>query len=280
MPGEVTFAGEALMSVELFKLDGKVALVTGAGSGLGREMAIGLSAAGCDVVCADRERSWVTETVSIIQSRGHKASRIIFDVTKEDEIAHLGRAIKSSHGKLDVLVNNAGVAPYPKRLHEVDASDWRRVVEVNLNGPFLVMRAVIPLMMETGGGSIINVASLIGLGGFYPGFPVSGVAYAATKAGLAGMTKQVAAEYAKDKIRANAIAPGWQGAGTRLADHFKADWSAEDRERFEQAILSGTPMGRRGDAKELQGLVIYLASDASSYVTGQIIAHDGGWTAI
>jgi gluconate 5-dehydrogenase len=268
------------MSVELFRLDGKVALVTGAGSGLGREMAIGLAAAGCDVICADRDKGWVTETVSIIQSSGWKASRIIFDVTKEDEIAHLGRAVKSSHGKLDVLVNNAGVAPYPKRLHEVDTADWRRVIDVNLTGTFFVTRAVIPLMLEAGSGSIINIASLIGIGGFYPGFPVSGVAYAATKAGLTGMTKQVAAEYAKDNIRANAIAPGWQGAGTRLADHFKADWSAEDRERFEQAILTGTPMGRRGDAKELRGLVIYLASDASSYVTGQLIAHDGGWSAV
>jgi NAD(P)-dependent dehydrogenase (short-subunit alcohol dehydrogenase family) len=268
------------MSTELFKLDGKVALVTGAGSGLGREMALGLSAAGAEVICADRDKNWVTETVSIIQSSGGKASRIIFDVTKEDEIAHLGRAVKSSHGKLDVLINNAGVAPYPKRLHEVDVADWRRVIDVNLTGPFLVTRAVIPLMLEARAGSIVNVASLIGIDGFYPGFPVSGAAYAATKAGLTGMTKQIAAEYAGDNIRANAIAPGWQGAGTRLADHFKSDWSAEDKERFEKAILAGTPMGRRGDAKELKGLVIYLASDASSFVTGQLIAHDGGWTAV
>lgn len=268
------------MSAELFKLDGKVALVTGAGSGLGREMAVGLSAAGADVICADRDKGWVTETVSLIQSDGGKASRIVFDVTNEDEIVHLARAVSSSHGKLDVLINNAGVAPYPRRLHEVDSADWRRVIDVNLNGPFLVTRAIVPLMLEAGGGSIINIASLIGIGGFYPGFPVSGVAYAATKAGLAGMTRQIAAEYAKDNIRANAIAPGWQGAGTRLADHFKADWSADDRDRFEQAILSGTPMARRGEPKELQGLVIYLASDASRYVTGQVIAHDGGWTAV
>jgi NAD(P)-dependent dehydrogenase (short-subunit alcohol dehydrogenase family) len=268
------------MSIELFKLDGKVALVTGAGSGLGREMALGLAAAGADVICADRDKGWVTETVSIIQSTGGKASRIVFDVTKEDEIAHLGRAVAGSHGKLDVLINNAGVAPYPKRMHEVETADWKRVIDVNLNGPFLVTRAVLPLMLEAGAGSIINVASLIGIVGFYPGFAVSSVAYAATKAGIAGMTKQIAAEYARDKIRANAIAPGWQDAGTRLADHLKAEWSAQDKERFEQAILAGTPMGRRGDPKELQGLVIYLASDASRYVTGQVIAHDGGWTAV
>jgi NAD(P)-dependent dehydrogenase (short-subunit alcohol dehydrogenase family) len=268
------------MSVDLFRLDGKVALVTGAGSGLGREMALGLARAGADVICADRDKGWVTETVSIIHSTGGKASRIVFDVTKEDEVALLGRAVSGSHGRLDVLINNAGVAPVPKRLHEIETADWRRVIDVNLHGPFLVTRAAIPLMLAAGGGSIVNIASLIGIVGFYPGFPVSGAAYAATKAGLAGMTRQIAAEYAKDKIRANAIAPGWQGAGTRLADHFKSDWSAEDRARFEQAILAGTPMGRRGDAKELRGLVIYLASDASSYVTGQVIAHDGGWTAV
>jgi NAD(P)-dependent dehydrogenase (short-subunit alcohol dehydrogenase family) len=268
------------MSYELFKLEGKVALVTGAGSGLGREMAIGLAAAGADVICADREKNWVTETVSIIHSAGNKASRIVFDVTREDEIAHLGRAVKASHGKLDVLINNAGVAPYPKRWHETETADWRRVIDINLNGPFLVTRAVLPLMLEAQGGSIINIASIIGLVGFYPGNPVSGVAYAATKAGIVGMTRQAAAEYAKDKIRVNAIAPGWQGAGTRLADHFKNDLSSEDKERFEQAIMSGTPLGRRGDANELQGLVIYLASDASRYVTGQVIAHDGGWTAV
>lgn len=268
------------MSTELFKLDGKVALVTGAGSGLGREMALGLAAAGCDVICADRDKGWVTETVSIIQSTGGKASRIVFDVANEEEVAHLGRAVKSSHGKLHVLINNAGVAPFPKRLHEVETADWRRVVDVNLHGPFLVTRATIPLMLAAGGGSIINIASLIGIVGFYPGFAVSSVAYAATKAGLAGMTRQIAAEYAKDKIRANAIAPGWQGAGTRLADHLKSEWSTEDRDRFEQAIVAGTPLGRRGAPQELRGLVIYLASDASSYVTGQLIAHDGGWTAV
>jgi NAD(P)-dependent dehydrogenase (short-subunit alcohol dehydrogenase family) len=268
------------MSTELFKLDGKVALVTGAGSGLGREMALGLAAAGADVICADRDKGWVTETASLIQSSGGKASRIVFDVAKEDEVALLGRALTASHGKLDVLVNNAGVAPFPNRLHETDIADWRRVVDVNLHGPFLVTRAAIPLMLAAGSGSIINIASLIGAVGFYPGFPVSGAAYAATKAGLTGMTKQIAAEYAKDRIRANAIAPGWQGAGTRLADHFKSQWSAEDRERFEAAVTAGTPLGRRGSSKELQGLVIYLASDASSYVTGQLIAHDGGWTAV
>ncbi len=268
------------MSTELFSLAGKVALVTGAGSGLGREMAIGLAAAGAHVICADRDETWATETVSMIRSEGDRASHLVFDVTDEDEATRMSRAVSQSHGKLHVLVNNAGVAPFPKRLHEVATEDWMRVMSVNLTGTFFVTRALIPQMLAAGSGSIINVASLIGLGGFYPGMAVSGVAYAASKAGIAGFTRQLAAEYARDNIRANAIAPGWQGAGTRLADHFKAEMNQEDRSRFETAIAAGTPMGRRGEPRELRGLVIYLASDASSYVTGQIIAHDGGWTAI
>jgi gluconate 5-dehydrogenase len=267
------------MSVELFRLDGKVALVTGAGSGLGREFATGLAAAGADVICADRDQGWATETVSLIANAGGRASPLVFDIAKEDEVAKVGRAVRSSHGKLHVLVNNAGVAPFPARLHEVEVADWKRVIDINLTGTFLLTRALMPLMLEAGSASIINIASMIGLVGFYPDFSLSGVAYAATKAGLVGFTRQIAAEYAKDHIRANAIAPGWHG-GTRLADHFKSNWSADYRERFEAEIVRGTPMGRRGTPAELQGLIIYLASDASSYVTGQVVAHDGGWTAV
>jgi NAD(P)-dependent dehydrogenase (short-subunit alcohol dehydrogenase family) len=267
------------MSVELFRLDGKVALVTGAGSGLGREFATGLAAAGADVICADRDEGWANETVSLIENASGRASPLVFDIAKEDEVAKVGRAVRSSHGKLHVLVNNAGVAPFPARLHEVEVADWKRVIDINLTGTFLLTRALMPLMLEAGSASIINIASMIGLVGFYPDFSLSGVAYAATKAGLVGFTRQIAAEYAKDHVRANAIAPGWHG-GTRLADHFKSNWGADYRERFEAEIVRGTPMGRRGTPKELQGLIIYLASDASSYVTGQVVAHDGGWTAV
>jgi NAD(P)-dependent dehydrogenase (short-subunit alcohol dehydrogenase family) len=267
------------MSAELFKLDGKIALVTGAGSGLGREFALGLAASGADVICADREQAWAAETVSLIQNAGGTASPLVFDVANEDEVTLAMRAVQNSHGKLHVLVNNAGVAPFPNRMHEVEVADWKRVVDINLTGPFLLTRALMPLMLKAESASIINIASMIGLVGFYPDFSVSGVAYAATKAGLVGFTRQIAAEYAKDNIRANAIAPGWHG-GTRLADHFRSNWGSDYRERFEAEILRGTPMGRRGTPKELQGLVIYLASDASSYVTGQLIAHDGGWTAV
>jgi NAD(P)-dependent dehydrogenase (short-subunit alcohol dehydrogenase family) len=267
------------MAVELFSLDGKVALVTGAGSGLGRQSALALAAVGATVVCADRDRGWVTETVANIEANGGKAASLVFDVTAIEEVEEATAMLRRSHGLLHVLVNNAGVAPEPRRLHETDVKEWRRVLDVNLTGTFLVTRLLLPLILDAGGGSIINIASLIGLRGCYPGMAVSGAAYAASKAGMVGFTKQLAAEYAADGIRVNAIAPGWQGAGTRLGDHFKSRWDDTSRERFEAAIVAGTPMGRRGKPHELQGLVIYLASEASSYVTGQVIAHDGGWTA-
>lgn len=267
------------MPTDLFSLAGKIALVTGAGSGLGREFALGLAGASANVICTDREREWVEETTALIQKSGGKASSLVVDVADQASVEAMAAAVARDHGKLDVLINNAGVAPFPNRAHETDIADWRRVVDINLTGPFLCTRALLPLMLE-GGGSIINIASMIGgLVGFYPDFSVSGVAYAATKAGLVGFTRQIAVEYAKDGIRANAIAPGWHG-GTRLAAHVKGMWGSNTIERFEGAIVDGTPIGRRGLPKELQGLVIYLASDASSYMTGQLIAHDGGWTAV
>ena len=219
------------------------------------------------------------ETAALVQQAGGTASALHVDVADQGSVEKMVAAIAKAHGQLDVLVNNAGVAPFPNRAHESDIDDWRRVLDINLTGTFLCTRALLPLMLKAGGGSIINIASMIGMVGFYPDFSVSGVAYAASKAGMIGFTKQLAAEYAKDKIRANAIAPGWHG-GTRLADHVKSAWGSNTRERFEGAIVAGTPMARRGLPKELQGLVVYLASDASGYLTGQVIAHDGGWTAI
>jgi NAD(P)-dependent dehydrogenase (short-subunit alcohol dehydrogenase family) len=184
----------------------------------------------------------------------------------------------AAFGTIDVLINNAGITTVPARLHELAVADWDRLMAINLRGTFLVTRAVLPVMLAARRGSIINLASIYGLGGFYPGFPAGLASYAASKAAIIGLTRQCAVEYARDGIRINAIAPGYHG-GTNLGHEARADASAEKIAQLEGAIHAAIPMGRRGRPDELEGLAVYLASDASSYVTGQVFAHDGGWTA-
>src|SRR5690606_29261140 len=157
-----------------------------------------------------------------------------------------------------------------KRVHELDVADWDSVIAVNLRGTFLFTRAALRQMLP-GPGAIINVASIAGLRGYWPGFPSLGAHYAAAKAGLVGFTRQAAAEYAGDNIRINAIAPGWHG-GTDLIAGRRATAPPAEIQRFEDELRRRIPMGRRGQPEELVGLVVYLASDAASYITGQLIA--------
>jgi len=152
------------------------------------------------------------------------------------------------------------------------------LMAINLRGVFLTTRKALALMLP-GPGSIINISSTAGLRGYFPGFASMSVSYSAAKAGIVGFTRQVAAEYAKEKIRVNAIAPGWHG-GTNLGAERRAGVTAEQREQFEQALHARIPMKHRGVPDDLVGLVVYLASDASHYLTGQVIAHDGGWDAV
>jgi len=265
--------------MDLFDLDGKVALVTGAGSGLGRAFAQGLAAAGARVIAADRNRGWAEETLALIGAGGNASLAIDVDVADEASVQEMAHRAKETCGTVDILVNNAGIATVPARVHEMRVEDWDRLVAINLRGVFLCSRAILPMMLAAGRGSVINIASIIGLVGHYPGHAAVGSNYAAAKSGVIGLTRQMAVEYARDGIRANAIAPGWHG-GTRLGDERRATAKPEEIAAFEAAIRAQTPMGRRGTPEELQGLCIYLASDASRYVTGQVFAHDGGWTAV
>ncbi len=262
----------------MFDLGGRVVVITGAGFGLGREFALGVASFGATVVCADVDPARAAAVVQEIESGGGRGLALEIDVASEASVEQAFASLVRSHPRIDALFNNAGIATVPARVHELAVADWDRLFTINLRGAFLCTRAVLPKMMTASKGSIVNIASIHGLIGYYPGFPAAAANYNASKSGLIGFTRQIAVEYAADGIRANAIAPGYHG-GTDLGRERRSTMTPDDIARFEGAIRAGIPMGRRGVPAELRGLAIYLASDASSYVTGQVFAHDGGWTA-
>ena len=260
----------------VFALRDRTALVTGAAGGLGRAFALALAGAGAAVACLDRDAAGAHETVAMI---GGDTLAVIADVADEAAVtAAAGTVAAWRGGGLDILVNNAGLATPPARLGDVSVADWDRAVAVNLRGVFLCTRAFLPALLESAHASIVNIASYLGLKGVHPGFPVTAMPYTATKAAIVGMTRQLAIEYADAGVRVNAIAPGWH-MGTGLGRERRAAGTAEEDARFVDFIRGSAPIGRAGTGEEVAALLLYLASDASRYVTGQVIAHDGGLTA-
>ena len=259
-----------------FSLSDRVAVVTGAAGGLGRAFALALAGMGAAVACLDVDASGLRETVTLIS---RDALPIVADVADEAAVAAAASSGAAWRGgRLDILVNNAGLATPPARLGEVSVADWDRAVAVNLRGVFLCTRAFLPPLLASPCASVVNIASYLGLKGVHPGFPVTAMPYSATKAAIVGMTRQLAVEYADAGLRVNAIAPGWH-TGTELGRERRAASTGQEDARFVDYIRGSAPIGRAGTPDEVAALLLYLASDASRFVTGQVIAHDGGLTA-
>jgi NAD(P)-dependent dehydrogenase (short-subunit alcohol dehydrogenase family) len=256
----------------IFDLSGKVALVTAGGHGLGREFCEAMAEFGANVAVNDIDKKLAQETVELTKRFGHRAIAVVADVSKPDQIERMVNQTVAEFGTVDILFNNAGIFHPPLRIHEMPIEAWDRCMDLDLRGVFLCMRAVLPILKQKRG-SIINTASLAGLmaGGPEWSIPNSGP-YGAAKAGVIALTRHAAVSYAKDGIRINAIAPG-----AHLTQPLGAP--REEMEKVEKKIANFVPMGRLGNPSEMKGLAVYLASDASSYVTGQTFVQDGGFSA-
>jgi NAD(P)-dependent dehydrogenase (short-subunit alcohol dehydrogenase family) len=256
------------MSVlERFSLDGDVAVVTGAGRGLGREMATALAEAGADVAIADIDVESARESAEELAGDGTDTTAVEVNVTSEESVEAMVETVTDELGPIDVLVNNAGVAGN-EPAEEMSLDLWNKVIDVNLTGVFLCSKHVGKRMLDRGEGRIVNIASM---SGFDVNVPQPQVGYNASKAGVRMITQSCAVEWADRGVRVNAIAPGYMR--TELVDGV-----LEENPAMEEEWIENTPMGRLGQPHELGPLAVYLASDASSYMTGSTVLIDGGYT--
>lgn len=255
------------MVLDEFKLDGQVALVTGASRGLGQAMAVALAEAGADIGLVSNATP-STETISMVEAVGRRALPLVCDLATATgaELAGLVEATAERLGRLDILVNNAGIIRRTPAL-EVSADDWNEVIRVNETAPFFLAQAAARVMTAAGtGGRVINTASLLSYQG---GINVS--SYTASKHAIAGLTRALANEWAAAGVTVNAIVPGY--FATDNTEQLRGD---EDRSR---SILERIPVGRWGVPEDVKGAVVFLASRASAYVTGSTLVVDGGWLA-
>jgi NAD(P)-dependent dehydrogenase (short-subunit alcohol dehydrogenase family) len=247
---------------ESFSLSGKVALVTGGSRGIGRAIAVGLAKFGADVAVTSRKLPDLEEAAAEIKGLGRRSMAVATHVGRIDEIQNLVPKVKDELGRIDILVNNAGTNPTMDSAINIEERAWDSIMNLNLKGLFFLSQAVARLMKEQGGGKIINVASVAGI------TPDILPVYSISKAGVIMATKVMAQQWAQYNIRVNAIAPGL--VKTRFSE---ALWSNPD---IAQSVMTRTPLQRIAEPDEMVGAAIFLASDASSYVTGHVLVVDGG----
>ena len=249
----------------MFSLAGKRALVTGASRGLGRAIAVGLAAAGADVVCASSKPGGAEETLAAVRTAGREGWSVVADIADRDAVLAMADDAERQAGRIDILVNNAGtIRRSPAVEHSLE--DWDAVLRTNLDSVFVLSQRLGRGMVKRGSGKIVNVASLLSFSG---GITVPG--YTASKHAVAGLTKALANEWAKHGVQVNAVAPGYFRTDNTRRLQDDATRSAE--------ISARIPAGRWGEPEDLAGAVVFLASPASDYVNGHVLVVDGGWMA-
>ena len=248
--------------------NGKVAVVTGAGSGIGRACAVAFAAEGAQVVVADIAAKGGAETVRLIRAANGETVYVQCDVSKSADVQALMAATVKTYGHLDYACNNAGIGGPAMTSGNYSEADWRKVIDVNLTGAWLCMKYELPLLLKQGGGAIVNMASILGKVGF-----ANAPAYVAAKHGLIGLTQTAALEYATQNIRVNAVCPGF--IYTPLLEQAGMQAGSETH----KLISDLHPMKRMGTSEEVAGAVVWLCSDAAAFVTGHAMMVDGGYTA-
>jgi len=251
---------------KIFDLSGRVAIITGGAVGLGRQMADGLAEMGASLVLCARKKERCLQAASELEAAGVKALALACDVKDPASIQAVADATLAHFGHIDILINNAGTS-WGAPVESMTLEQWNKVIETNLTGTFLFSQTVGRAMIAQRRGKIINIASVAGLRGSSPKF--SAIGYSASKGGVIIFTKDLACKWGMHNIQVNAIAPGW----------FPTDMSEKVIERNKESLLAGIPLGRFGGPQDLKGAAIFLASAASDFVTGQILAVDGGQSA-
>jgi NAD(P)-dependent dehydrogenase (short-subunit alcohol dehydrogenase family) len=249
--------------VSAFDLTGRVCIVTGGGRGIGRAMAAGLVEHGATVVLSGRTQDTLNEAATVI---GDQASVQVADIACEADVLALRDAVLGRHGRIDVLINNAGINPIFRGIERTSLDDWQSIIDINLTGTFLCCKHIGAVMVEQARGSIINVSSVAGHVGLLRSVP-----YCASKGGVEMLTRALALDWAKRGVRVNTLAPGWVDTDLThgLLEH----------DVHGKRLLDHTPMGRFATSGDMVGAAVFLASDASAYMTGQSLLIDGGWTA-